>query len=142
MTPTPELTFSDGPVWSDPTILTWLEGSKRAMLRLPVVVEFSDEYRLGVGRAWLGDHDGNAPEAAVLLKLDDSQMGVALLDHLRKHCPAGARCAVLIEGMWGSAFSGLTTLPGADSGPKRHAVTVRRFAGLQTAPAGTLGIAR
>ena len=142
MTPTPALTFSDGPVWSDPGALVWLEGSQRAMLRLPVVVEFSDEHRLGVGKAWLGDHAGNAPEAAVLLKLEDGQMGVALLDHLRKHCPPGLRCAVVIEGMWGRALSGPPALPSADAEPKRHPVTVRRFAGLQDAPAGKLGISK
>ncbi|MSQ03712.1 MAG: hypothetical protein EXR71_17800 [Myxococcales bacterium] len=142
MTPTPVLTFSDGPVWSDPGVVAWLEGSQRAMLRVPVVVQFGDEFRLGIGGAWLGDSDGNAPEGAVLLTLDDSQMGVALLDHLRKHCPPGPRCAVLIEGMWGPALSGMPPLPGADAGPKRHPVTVRRFVGLQSAPAGRVGIAR
>lgn len=140
LSPSPFLQFVDGPAYADPDVLAWLERSQRAMLRVPVVVEFTDEYRLGVGRAWIGTTDADAGPDAIFLKLDDSQMGVALLEPLRQSCPPGRRCAVWVEGMWGAALSGLPAL--SDSGPKRHPLTVRRFGGVQVSAGTHVGIAK
>ena len=133
MAPFPEVAFTDGPTLDDPRLRDQLAASARRLLRLPVVVEFDDAYRLAVTRAWLGTDLADPAATALQLKLDDTSMGVALLDSLRHACPPGPRCAVLVDATWGPVLSGMPALPGL--GPTRDTVAVRRFVGLQ--PAGT-----
>lgn len=123
LSPAPVVAFEDGPFADDPAaLLAWLQGRK-GLVQLPVVVAFDDEHRLGIVRAWVG-----ASEAAGLkLKLDDTAMGVALLDHLRTACPPGPTCEVWLEGTWGPVMAGM---PDLDKDPSRHDFAVRRFAGL------------
>lgn len=129
LTSFPDVAFVAGPALDAPDLRTQLAAAGSKLLRLPVIVEFDDEHRLGVVRAWLGTSVGDPAPGAVQLKLDDTAMGVAILDSLRAACPPGARCAVEIDATWGPALKGLPTLPGA--GPVRDTVAVRRFVGLQ-----------
>lgn len=138
MTPSPDVPFADGPAIDDQAALrAWLAAAKadRRRVRLPVVVVFD---ALGVQKAWIGN-GGDAPaDGAVLLKLDDTAMGVSLLDRLRQACPART-CAVWLEGTWGPVLEvggqPALALPGFDSGPPRETFAVRRFVGLADATA-------
>lgn len=134
MTPEPERTFEEGPPIADAAaLLGWLEGTGKRRVRLPVVVAFEP---LGVRRAWVGNGGAEPPEGALLLKLDDTAMGVALLDHLRRACgEAAATCAVWLEGTWGPVIAGMPAMPGFDTGPKLHDFAVRRFVGRADASA-------
>jgi len=133
MAPFPDVAFTDGPTLDDPGLRGQLAASSGRLLRLPVVVEFDDEYRLAVRRAWLGTGAADPAPSALQLKLDDTSMGVSLLDSLRAACPPGPRCAVLVDATWGPVLSGMPALPSV--GPARDTVAVRRFVGLQ--PVGT-----
>ncbi|MDP2314531.1 MAG: hypothetical protein Q8P41_16635 [Pseudomonadota bacterium] len=134
--------FVDGPALADPVaLLAWLDGlPPTRLLRLPVTVDFGGDTRLGVARAWIGATGDTPPDGAVLLHLDDSRMGVAVLDHLRSTCPAGPRtCAVWLEGTWApSALPGVTAPP---DDPLRHAFAVQWFVGLAEAGATHVRVA-
>lgn len=139
MTPAPTVAFEDGPSIADPAaLLAWLDTTKagRRLVQLPVVVEFGP---LGVQRAWIGNVAGAPADGAAMLKLDDTAMGVPLLDHLRRVCPTPT-CAVWLEGTWGPVMEvgGMPalSLPGF-AGPPRHDFAVRRLVGLADATATT-----
>jgi hypothetical protein len=151
MTPTPARSYVDGaPLTDDAALLAWLEASEGKALRLPVAITFDDEYRLAIQTARVG---------GVALKLDDTAMGVAVLDQVKGVCPDGAPgCTVWLEGTWGSVLPGASmpglpgpggptgpslggpSLPGgpglagpsvpAAPGPKRHPFAVRKVGGL------------
>ncbi len=140
--PTPSLQFIDGPTLDAPDLLAILgapSGAHRA-LRLPVVVDFQDEHRLGIHAAWLGVLADAAPPGALLLRLDDSGLGIALLDQLRAACPPGRTCAVWIECTWGARVAAPPAT--VSDGAVRHDVSVLRFDGLQTAPATHVQLAK
>ena len=131
LSPTPVGTFDDGPAVADPAaVLAWLEAERGRRVQLPVRVRFDDEHRLAVAAATLGP---DAP-GALALKLDDTAMGIALIDQLRTRCPAGPTCTVWLEGTWGPLMAGLPDF-GGDSGPPRHDFTVLRVVGLADASA-------
>lgn len=106
-TPEPERTFVDGPPIEPPdALLKWLEttasAEPRPRIRLPVVVRFRDQHRLGLD----GGHIGVSPAAmpgVIQVTFDDSAMGVSLLDRVRSSCPDEKQtvCAVWLEGTWG-----------------------------------------
>ncbi|MFZ5479774.1 MAG: hypothetical protein ACOZNI_23620 [Myxococcota bacterium] len=126
--PPPPVAFEDGPSVADPAaLLAWLEAGKGRLVQLPVVVAFDDKHRLGVARAWVGDD-----EVGLRLHLDDTAMGVALIDHLRRDCPKGPTCAVWLEGTWGPLMPGL---PDFGEDPSRHPFSVKRYVGLAGADA-------
>lgn len=141
MTPTPVALFVDGPSINDaPALTQWMDAqlSARRLVRIPVVVEFDDAYRLAVVRAWIGNAGGAPPASAALLKLDDTGMSIALLDQLRTTCPAGANtCPVLLEGRWGTRIdeSGMPPLDGVPAGPPQRDFTVLRLVGPADASA-------
>lgn len=124
LTSAPALSFEDGPA-VDPAapLLAWLSAGRGRVVQLPVTVAFDDEFRLGVARAWVGPESGG-----LRLKLDDTAMGVSLLDRLRAACPPGPTCRVWLEGTWGPLMDGMPDF--GDSDPGRHDFTVRRFVGL------------
>jgi hypothetical protein len=107
LTPEPERTFVDGPPIDPPdALLKWLEttasAEPRPRIRLPVVVRFRDQHRLGLD----GGHIGVSPAAlpgVIQVTLDDSAMGIALIDRVRDACPDAKEtvCAVWLEGTWG-----------------------------------------
>jgi hypothetical protein len=106
LTPEPERTFVDGPPIDPPdALLKWLEttasADPRPRIRLPVVVRFRDQHRLGLD----GGHIGVSPAAlpgVITVTLDDSAMGVSLLDRVRDACPDSNEtvCPVWLEGTW------------------------------------------
>lgn len=139
LTPEPALSFVDGPAIADSdALLAWLSANKGRTLQLPVVVAFDDEHRLAVKRASLG---------ALQLRLDDTSMGVGILDRLRAACPPGPlECAVWLEGRWGPVMEiggqPALSIPGFDSGPRRHDFAVRRLVGLADATATRARVAK
>ena len=152
MKPAAEIAFQAGPaILPAAAMLAWLEregaASTRPRLKVPVVVRFGDVHRLEIGDAWIGvDTGGPAPENAVHLELDDTGLGIALIDTARKLCPAGQPgCGLELIGVWGRVVELPIPLP-AVPGPKRWPFGILRVLGAM--PAGTtaksahLGVAR
>ena len=117
-TPEPERTFVDGPPIDPPAaLLEWLEktasAEPRPRIRLPVVIRFRDAHRLGLDGGHIGVSPVVTPDA-IQVSLDDSSMGIALLDRVRDACPdeKETQCAVWLEGTW-------------SGGPKRQLRVVR-----------------
>lgn len=105
-TPEPERTFVDGPPIDPPGgLLEWLEktasAEPRRRIRLPVVVQFVDAHRMGISGGFIGLEPAVLP-GAIQLKLDDTAMGVSLLDRVRTACPADDQtsCPVWLDGTW------------------------------------------
>jgi hypothetical protein len=119
MQPAPTLSFTPGPeiVPTEP-LRAWLEeqGARdpAPTLRLPVVVERSFSPLPAIVRAWVGAGE-EPPEGALLLRLDGSTLGIALLDRLAEHCgPRQTACPLWLEGRWGSPLPLLVPpVPGA-----------------------------
>ncbi len=107
MQPAPEISFVPGPDLQPGEILrAWLEDqgarSPKPMLRLPVVLSFEQGQVMGVSRAWIGVLP-EPPDGSVMLRLDDSALGIPLSDRAREHCaPEAESCALWLEGTWGS----------------------------------------
>jgi hypothetical protein len=73
----------------------------RRRIRLPVVVSLADG-GLSIGGAFIGVSAASPGADPIALRLDDTALGVSLLDQVRAHCPdAGAGCALWLEGTWG-----------------------------------------
>lgn len=116
MTPHVAVPFVDGPAITDPGLRAWLDAHRADLLQLPVVVDFGRDSRAGGTRAWLGTDVAGPGAGAIEVRLDDSALGIALLDRLRQSCPVGPRiCAVWLEGRW--------------SGPEDPAFRVLHFVG-------------
>lgn len=105
-TPEPERTFVDGPTIEPPDkLLAWLDstaaGEPRRRVRLPVVVHFTSSHRIGLDGGHIGVSPAIAP-GAIRVSLDDTAMGVSLLDRVRDACPDEKQtdCAVWLEGTW------------------------------------------
>ena len=64
-------------------------------LRLPVVLQPAQ-----VGFSLRDARIGNGADALVV-RLDDTALGIGLADHARRHCQGQTRCALWIEGHWG-----------------------------------------
>lgn len=119
--PSDEPTLEPGPALRPASaLLAWLEASAgnddggRRLFRLPVVVRFEDRYRLGLGAAHIAASVNDLAPDAIALELDDTAMGIALLDQLRSRCPAGVdACAVWLDGYWGPL---VTAMGGGDRG--------------------------
>jgi hypothetical protein len=104
-----ERSFEPGPAISErEPLVAWLamharEGGSGATLRLPVALALRDG-GTHLGDAYLG-LEGGAERLVVLL--DDSALGIALLDRVRQHARSDGSCALWLEGVWlGSTRSG------------------------------------
>jgi hypothetical protein len=76
------------------------------------VIHFKDKHRLGFGEAFLGTADP-APAEAIYLDLEDSALGISLLDRVRRRCPEPATsCALWLVGYWGPPSLPLPPAPG------------------------------
>jgi hypothetical protein len=104
-----ERNFEPGPAISErEQLVAWLatharEGGSGATLKLPVALALRD------GGTHLGDAhlglEGGVERLVVLL--DDSALGIALLDRVRQHARSDGSCALWLEGVWlGSTRSG------------------------------------
>ncbi len=102
MIPAPELSLVPGPALEPAAELrAWLDAAPQGQLRLPVVLAFADEHRLALGQAWLGVRPSEPGRDAILLSIEDSALGIALLDRVREHCPGDQpACAMWLEGYW------------------------------------------
>lgn len=119
MQPSPQIAFSPGPeLLPADALRAWLEeqGAKdpKPMLRLPVVLSFEQGLVMGISRAWIGVLP-QPPDGAVLLRLDDSALGISLPDRVAEHCaPDATTCALWLDGTWGSLLPLLLPeVPGA-----------------------------
>jgi hypothetical protein len=88
------------------TLLDWLNNTTNAqprkLLKIPVVITF-DSYRLGINNAFIGTSNADIEKDTIFLELDDSAMGISLLNRLRNICPKTSNtCAVWLVGYWGS----------------------------------------
>lgn len=106
-TPEPPRTFVDGPPIDPPgKLLEWLEttasAEPRPRIRLPVVVQFSNAHRIGLAGGFIGVSPA-IPPGSIAISLDDTAMGISLLDRVRDACPDDRQtaCAVWLEGRWG-----------------------------------------
>lgn len=114
------------PIQPTHELLHWLERNvkgadgKRRRLRLPVVVSLGEPYPLGLGRACVGISLESSNEIA--LTLDDSALGISLLERVRTLCvDNGVSCALWLEGYWGPL---LERPPGAIGGAEQHTFAV------------------
>jgi len=114
--PGPPRRFAPGPALQPVAELrAWLdrqgEPRPRPRLRLPVAMRFAAGHRMAIDTARVAGAPGDDGLAVVL---DDSALGIALIDHVRRHTPAGAGgCALWLEGYWGA----LLALPTAGHPP-------------------------
>jgi len=104
--PEPPRTFVDGPTIDPPAkLLEWLEKTAAAepsrRIRLPVVVRFTNQHRIGLDGGHIGVSAAVTPDA-IQVSLDDTAMGISLLDRVRGACPdeKETSCAVWLEGTW------------------------------------------
>ena len=136
MTQTQDLAFVPGSALeAAEALLDWLDNtikplSPRKAIRLPVVVRFEDEHRLGWGAVQVG-LSADTTAGALHLDLDDGALGNPLLDTLAADCPKGDACALWMEGYWGALVDmpdfDMPGLP--DEGPKRHPFAVLKVVG-------------
>jgi hypothetical protein len=107
LTPQPPKRFEAGPaLLPKAALLDWLarqgapDGGPKPWLRVPVWIHFKDAHRLAIKEARLAAREGQAD--TLRLSLDDSAMGISLMDQLRQLCPSSATgCGVWLEGTWG-----------------------------------------
>ena len=64
-----------------------LRPGRKKFIRIPVVVRFGDEHRLAVREAFLGVMKKKRTDEPLWLTLDDTRLGVSLMDHLQSKCP-------------------------------------------------------
>lgn len=141
MTPRTAGSFVDGPSLEPSTdLLAWLENdvakaAGRKRIRLPVVAVWEDEYRLSFGAVFVGT-SAPAPSDAIHLSLDDTPMGLGIIDTLADSCPEGdAACAVWLEGYWGELVPGMPDFDMGDEGPKKWPFAVLALSGAITGEA-------
>jgi|GEM_PF-1633688 len=123
----------DALAWLDDNNITL--GDYRRYFKIPVTIRFENEYRLHIFQAVIGVHSSNFDNQVIYLSLDDSAMGISLIDHLRHNCEVSNQtCAVWLEGYWGKLIEDLsqeiaepTTL---SLEQKKFPFAVRRFGGL------------
>src|SRR5262245_37358401 len=89
--PTQPVNMVEGPaIHPAGPLRDWLDknaqtaAGRRQLFRLPVVIRFDDQHRLGISGAYVGVSEQDIGEDALALKLDDSGMGVDLLSQVRE----------------------------------------------------------
>ena len=101
---------------------------QRRLFRVPVALRFEDPSRLAIAAAFVGARLPAAGEDALALQLDDSALGVPLLEQVGRACPKDQpSCAVWLTGHWGALVDGpaLPESPEA-AGPRRWPFAVVR----------------
>ena len=99
MKPYPEISYERGPAanTSKDSLLKWLEAQVGAdgepkLVRMPVTIRFRDG--MGIEGGTVGELD---------IHLSDSNLGVALADHVRRECKdENAACSMHLVGRWRS----------------------------------------
>jgi len=103
MTTRAPVAYDPGPLLVDPELPRWLErlpdDGGRLRIRLPISIGFSADGPRAVASAALFV-PANGP--TVSLALDDSALGVGLMDRLEQLCPEGERCLLWLEGYMGA----------------------------------------
>lgn len=136
--PEPPITWVEGPpIKPYTTLLTWLDTHRtnaagaRRYFRLPVVVHFAT-HQLGIEQAFVGETAAEGQADGLRLALDDSGMGIALLDRLRRLCPkTQPTCVVWLIGIWGPVLSLESELqPPSEDLTQPWPFAVRRVEGL------------
>lgn len=138
MRPAQPASMVEGPlIQPSKPLLDWLEKNsrtatgKRLRFRLPVVVRFEDQYRLALSGAFIGTTEADGGAQAILLGLDDTGMGTALIDQLRDRCPKSTNsCAVWLEGYWGQLVEAPMPESPSTAGIKKHPFAVLRVHGM------------
>ncbi len=136
-----------------PALLNWLEetstgASPRPLFRLPVYVEFGDEYRLDYGRVVVGTSMGTTGDAdkdtSLHLDLDDGGMMNPLLERLAATCPKGETgCAFFMDGHWGPLVDvPMPPMPVQPGAPTRHTFAVLKLGALITDPTTNILVER
>ncbi len=148
-------TFQPGAVVADAAAaLTWLrqhakdDQGQRRLFRVPVVVRFDGPGKLMIDDSAVGVDVAALGAAGLHVDLDDTTMGVALLDHCRRLCaPEAEVCALWIHAQVGRALP-MPSLPPMPGAPPEAAesLSVRAVEGLVEAGAQAttthLGVAR
>jgi len=90
-------------------LLEWLknnaydENGTRRLFRLPVVIEFEDSFQLKIKRCYIGNKNVKKNEDVILLRIDDTGMGLDFISLVQRVCPKKRNiCVVWIEGLWGT----------------------------------------
>jgi hypothetical protein len=84
----------------------------RRLFRLPVVVRFADAYRLALGEACVSTSPKDTCDNHLQLQLDDTALGISLLDRVSQHCPKPAlSCAIWLEGYFGELLEDVLPKP-------------------------------
>ncbi len=94
-------TWTDGPaIVAAADLVKWFEGEgKGAVVRIPVTVQATP---LGIEKAWIGTTD------PLHVRVDDTALGVSLLDRVHQYCPdPAAVCTLWMDGHWGGIGGGL-----------------------------------
>ncbi len=105
-------TWTDGPaIGAAADLVKWFEGEgKDAVVRVPVTIQATP---IGIEKSWIGTTD------PLHIRVDDSALGVSLLDRVHQHCPdPEAVCTLWMDGHWGGAGGGLwpSAQPGDSKG--------------------------
>lgn len=92
-------------------LINWLEEHKNSKLVIPVLISF-DEFKLKIAEANIYQGSQSKIESPLSLQLQDSPMGISLLDNLLQICPKdqGDMCLVYLEGTWGPLSSPIQAL--------------------------------
>lgn len=100
---------------------------QRRLFRVPVALRFEDPSRLAIAAAFVGAHLPAAGQDALALQLDDSALGVSLLEQVGRACPKDrTECAVWLTGHWGALVGGPELPESGEPGPKRWPFAVVR----------------
>ncbi|MFN3200584.1 MAG: hypothetical protein ACE366_19450 [Bradymonadia bacterium] len=124
--PAPPIEYVDGPSIEPETLKAWLEKEVKPsqQIKLPIVITLEV---LGVRSAMVSG-DPSGASKGMPIKLDDSTMGISLMDHLRSKCPKDAKvCGIWIEGLWGGLMAGLSADPSST-------LVIRKVGDVFTAP--------
>ncbi len=90
LTPYPKRTFARGPnLVPFDALITWLDAHAEDTVRLPVTFTFD---RISIQSARLGP---------ATIWVNDSALGVSLVDRVNELCPGGGTCTVRLIGTWG-----------------------------------------
>lgn len=118
-TPDPPRTFEPGPpIRPRGPLMEWLDDFSRMTkwdrrVKVPVVIRM-DKGHLGIIEAFIGVTDTVDAET-IFLRLDDSWMGISLMDRLGKPCPrANPTCVIWLEGYWANGLQHGLRIPHPD----------------------------
>ena len=91
-TPYPEIVWTKGPsLLPKDALVAWLDSlGPKPLVRMPVTIHFRPD-GLGIDRGTAGELD---------LRLDDTGLGVSLMDHARRASPERTSAPLHLEGHW------------------------------------------